>query len=89
MNITNKQLYDMILAVKTDQEAMKAEFKAEQAEFKVDQEEIKAAQAEFKVSQAELRADIAKWGVALFAGSIVAMTSILGVLVTSILLTTT
>ena len=78
MNITNEQLYDMILAVKADQ-----------AEFKADQEEIKAAQAEFKVAQAELRADIAKWGVALFAGSIVAMTSILGVLVTSILLTTT
>ena len=68
MNITNEQLYEMILAIKTDQEAMKAEFKA---------------------SQAELRADITKWGVALFAGSIVAMTSILGVLVTSILLTTT
>ena len=86
MNITNEQLYEMILAIKAefkaDQEVMKAEFKAEQ-------EEIKAAQAEFKVSQAELRADIAKWGVALFAGSIVAMTSILGVLVTSILLTTT
>ena len=71
MNITNEQLYEMILAIKADQEVMKAD------------------QAEFKVSQAELRADIAKWGVALFAGSIVAMTSILGVLVTSILLTTT
>ena len=79
MNITNEQLYEMILAIKTDQEAMKAEFKANQEEMK----------AEFKASQAELRADITKWGVALFAGSIVAMTSILGVLVTSILLTTT
>ena len=77
MNVTNEQLYEMIL-----------EIKAEQKEIRSEIDELKAAQAELKLAQAELRADIAKWGVALFVGSIIAMTSILGVLITSILLTT-
>ena len=85
MNITNEQLYEMIL-----------EIKAEQAEFKIALEELKAEQVKFKIAleelktaQMELRADITKWGLVLFVGSIVAMTSILGVLITSILLTVT
>ena len=42
---------------------------------------------EIKTAQSELRADIIKWGVALFIGSVIVTTSILGVVVTGILLT--
>ena len=49
--------------------------------------EIKSEIAEIKAAQSELRADIAKWGVALFIGSIVAMTSIIGVFLASVVLT--
>ena len=52
-------------------------------EFKA---EIKSEIAEIKAAQSELRADISKWGVALFIGSIVAMTSIIGVFLASVVL---
>ena len=48
--------------------------------------EIRSEIAEIKAAQAELRADISKWGVALFIGSIVAMTSIIGVFLASVVL---
>ncbi len=49
--------------------------------------EFKSEIAEIKAAQSELRADITKWGVALFIGSIVAMTSIIGVFLASVVLT--
>ena len=73
MNITNEKLYEMIV-----------EFKSE---ITTEIAELKSQQAELKVAQSELRADISKWGVVLFIGSIIAMTSILGVFVASIMLT--
>ena len=42
---------------------------------------------EIRSAQLELRKDISKWGVALFVGSIVVMTSIIGVFLASIVLT--
>ncbi len=48
--------------------------------------EVKSEIAEIKAAQSELRADIAKWGVALFIGSIVAMTSIIGIFLASVVL---
>ena len=66
MNITNEQLYEMIVD-------MRSEFK----------DEIAAV----KTAQSELRADISKWGVVLFIGSMVAMTSIIGVFLASVVLT--
>ena len=56
---------------------MRADFKSEVAS------EIAAV----KTAQAELRADISKWGVALFIGSMVAMTSIISVFLASVVLT--
>ncbi len=53
-------------------------------EFKA---EVRSEIAEIKAAQSELRADISKWGVALFIGSIVAMTSIIGVFLASVVLT--
>ncbi len=49
--------------------------------------EFKFEIAEIKAAQSELRADITKWGVALFIGSIVVMTSIIGVFLASVVLT--
>ena len=49
--------------------------------------EFKSEIAEVKAAQLELRADITKWGVALFIGSIVVMTSIIGVFLASVVLT--
>ena len=49
--------------------------------------DFKSEIAEVKAAQSELRADITKWGVALFVGSIVAMTSIIGVFLASVVLT--
>ena len=49
--------------------------------------EFKSEIAEIKAAQSELRADITKWGVALFIGSIVVMTSIIGVFLASVVLT--
>ena len=76
MNITNEELYEMIVNMRT-------EFKAEIAEFKA---EVKSEIAEVKAAQSELRADITKWGVVLFIGSIVAMTSIIGIFLASVVL---
>ena len=66
MTITNEQLYEMIVD-------MRSEFKTEIAEI--------------KTAQSELRADISKWGVALFIGSMATMTSIIGVFLASVVLT--
>ena len=77
MNITNEKLYEMILE-------FKAEVKSDMSDFKA---EVRSEIAEIKAAQSELRADISKWGVALFIGSIVAMTSIIGVLLASVVLT--
>ena len=77
MNITNEKLYEMIVD-------MRSEFKAEVADFK---SEVVAEIAAVKTAQSELRADISKWGVALFIGSMVAMTSIIGVFLASVVLT--
>ncbi len=88
MNITNEKLYEMIVEfkaeVKSDMSDFKAEVRSEIAEFKA---EIRSDIAEIKTAQSELRADISKWGVALFIGSIVAMTSIIGVFLASVVLT--
>ena len=90
MNITNEKLYEMILEfkaeVKSDISDFKAEVKSDISDFKT---EIRSEIAEIKAAQSELRADISKWGVALFIGSIVAMTSIIGVFLASIMLTIT
>ncbi len=77
MNITNEKLYEMILE-------FKAEVKSDMSDFKA---EVRSEIAEIKAAQSELRADISKWGVALFIGSIVAMTSIIGVFLASVVLT--
>ena len=74
MNITNEQLYEMIVE-------MRADFKSEVAS------EVASEIAAVKTAQAELRADISKWGVALFIGSMVAMTSIISVFLASVVLT--
>ena len=76
MNITNEKLYEMIVE-------FKAEIKSDMSDFKA---EIRSEIAEIKAAQSELRADIGKWGVALFIGSIVAMTSIIGVFLASVVL---
>ena len=76
MNITNEKLYEMIVEFKT-------EIKSDMSDFKA---EIRSEIAEIKAAQSELRADISKWGVALFIGSIVAMTSIIGVFLASVVL---
>ena len=73
MNITNEKLYEMII-----------EMKSEIADFK---SEVASEIAAVKTAQAELRADISKWGVALFLGSMVAMTSIISVFLASVVLT--
>ena len=73
MNITNEKLYEMIV-----------EMKSEIADFK---SEVASEIAAVKTAQAELRADISKWGVALFLGSMVAMTSIISVFLASVVLT--
>ena len=57
-------------------------------EVKADQADLKTSQMELKTAQAELRADISKWGVILFVGSIIAMTSVLSVVVASVLMVT-
>ena len=77
MNITNEKLYEMIVD-------MRADFKAEIAEFK---SEVASEIAAVKTAQAELRADISKWSVALFLGSMVAMTSIISMFLASVVLT--
>ena len=73
MNITNEKLYEMIVEIKSDMLTFKAEVTSEIVEI--------------KAAQSELRADISKWGVALFIGSIVVMTSIIGVFLASVVLT--
>ena len=77
MNITNEKLYEMIVE-------MRADFKSEIAEFK---SEVASEIAAVKTAQSELRADISKWGVVLFIGSMVAITSIIGVFLASVVLT--
>ncbi len=84
MNITNEKLYEMIVEIRSDMSEFKTEIRSEIAEFKA---EIRSDIAEIKTAQSELRADISKWGVALFIGSIVAMTSIIGVFLASVVLT--
>ncbi len=84
MNITNEKLYEMIVEIRSDMSEFKTEIRSEIAEFKT---EIRSDIAEIKAAQSELRADISKWGVALFIGSIVAMTSIIGVFLASVVLT--
>ena len=80
MNITNEKLYEMIIEMKSEI----AEIKTAQADFKA---EIIAEIAAIKTAQSELRADISKWSVALFIGSMVAMTSIIDVFLASVVLT--
>ena len=81
MTITNEQLYEMIVE-------MRADFKSEIAEFKSEvASEVASEIAAVKTAQSELRADISKWGVALFLGSMVAMTSIISVFLASVVLT--
>ena len=77
----------MTLSIQAEFKANQEEIKANYKEIKANYKEIKATYKEIEAAIAELRADIAKWAVALFVGSIVAMTSILGILITSILLT--
>ena len=62
---------------------MIVEIRADMLTFKV---EVTSETAEIKAAQSKLRADIGKWGVALFIGSIVAMTSIIGVFLASVML---
>ena len=76
MNITNEKLYEIIV-----------EIKSQQTEMKVAQSDLKSEIVAVKMAQSELRADITKWGVALFIGSIVAMTSIIGIFLASVVLT--
>ena len=80
MNITNEKLYEMIIEMKSEIAAIKTA----QADFKA---EIIAEIAAIKTAQSELRADISKWSVALFLGSMVAMTSIISVFLASVVLT--
>ena len=75
---------DFKTEIKSDISDFKTEIISEMADFKA---EIRAEIAEIKVAQSELRADIIKWGVALFVGSIVAMTSIVGVFLVSVVST--
>ena len=84
MTITNEQLYEMIVDMRSEFKAEIAAVKTAQADFK---SEIVAEIAEIKTAQSELRADISKWGVVLFIGSMVAMTSIIGVFLASVVLT--
>ena len=92
MNITNETLYEMILEVKTDQADLKTSQQVLREEFKNSQADLKTSQQvlreEFKTAQSELRADITKWGVILFVGSIIAMTSVLSIVVASVLVVT-
>ena len=74
----------MIVEIRSDMSNFKAEIRADMSNFKA---EVKSEIAEIKAAQSELRADISKWGVALFIGSIIAMTSIIGVFLASIVLT--
>ena len=87
MNITNEKLYEMIVEfkaeIKSDIADFKTEIRSDMSDFKA---EIRSEIAEIKAAQSELRADISKWGVALFIGSIVAMTSIIGVFLASVVL---
>ena len=94
MHITNEKLYEMIVEMQSQQ----AQFKSEMTEFRADikadikaeiKSEIRAEIAGVKAAQSELRADISKWGVVLFIGSMVTMTSIIGVFLTSVVLTVT
>ena len=55
--------------------------------MKITNEKLYEMIVEIKASQSELRKDISKWGVALFIGSIVVMTSIIGVFLASVVLT--
>ena len=91
MQITNEKLYEMIVEMQSQQAQFKAEmtqFKAEMTQFKAEiKSEIRAEIAEVKAAQSALRADISKWGVVLFIGSMVTMTSIISVFLASIVLT--
>ena len=62
-------------------EGFKFDIKSDMAEFK---SEIVAEIAGIRASQSDLRSDITKWGVALFAGSILAMTSVISVFLASV-----
>ena len=84
MTITNEKLYEMIVDMRSEFKDEIAAVKTAQADFK---SEIVAEIAEIKTAQSELRADISKWGVVLFIGSMVAMTSIIGVFLASVVLT--
>jgi len=90
MNITNEKLYEMIVNMrtefKTEMAGFKAKIRSDMSDFKA---EVISEIAEIKAAQSELRADITKWGVALFIGSIVAMTSIIGIFLASVVLTVT
>ena len=84
MNITNEKLYEIIVEIRSDMSEFKTEIRSEIAEFKA---EIRSDIAEIKATQSELRSNISKWGIVLFIGSIVAMTSIIGVFLASVVLT--
>ena len=70
MEITNEKLYEMYTGLKADNEKL----------YRMHVE----TRAELKTEISQLRSDIAKWGVALFAGSIIVMTTILGVIIVSV-----
>ena len=55
--------------------------------MKITNEKLYETIVKIKAAQSELRKDISKWGVALFVGSIVVMTSIIGVFLASVVLT--
>ena len=54
--------------------------------MKITNEKLYEMIVEMKEAQSAFHANISKWGVALFIGSIVAMTSIIGVFLASIVL---
>ena len=99
MNITNEKLYEMIVDMRSDFKSEITAMKVAQADFKseivAEIAAMKVAQSDFKseivaeitamkVAQSELRSDITKWGVALFIGSMVAMTSVIGIFLVSV-----
>ena len=100
MEITNEKLYEMYNGLKADNEKlykMYAGLKTDveklyemHAGLKTDVEKLYRmnveTRAELKTEISQLRADITKWGAALFAGSMVVMTTILGVFIASVVL---
>ena len=79
MEITNEKLYELYSGLREDVAVLRTDM---DNLYKLHIE----MRAEHRAEIAELRADITKWGVALFVGSIITITSILGVFITSVVL---